>query len=244
MKITEVDDVFKYVKVKSPCGLGTTAICFLTKDNRVLKLYLNTYRTKKLIDSSFLDKLNKINSIQNDTFVGPDEVLVHDDRVIGYLYPYIKSSTLKKINLNTRLNDITNSLDKLLTDTKDISDNCFNLYDVHSGNILFNGEYKVIDLDWGKISKPDNLLYLYNMRKIFFTINHSIFNATPKDILIFKDANTRSIYRATNWTDINSINEFYASLEEECKINNPTVKQLRKTINKEKVYNSYYKPGI
>ena len=241
MKVTEV----KYTKVVKPCGVGTTAVCFVTKDGRVLKLYLNTDRTKMLNKySNLVERLEEINSIKNDTYIGPEEVLVKNDYVIGYLYPYIHSRSLRYVNSNVTMSDIKCNFDKLLEDTKAISDKAFCLKDLHSGNILFNGEYKVIDLDWGHIDDSNKYLLNINSTNVFKTILYSIFKVDPWEILNFNTINTQEQYRKTKWYNLDSINEFFEVLEKESNIQNPSIKQLRRTIKKEKYLNTYYKPGI
>lgn len=175
MKTTEIKSILPYLIGSIPIGIGTTAICFLMPNGKVLKLYMNTYLKRELFYYHDMRKhLEFLNSISNDSYIGPEELLMKNNEVIGYIYTYINALELKRLRNNIKLNDVVKGYEKLYNDTLKISNNKFRLKDLHQKNILFNGNYYIIDLDKGFLDDRDNN-EIFNSNII--DINNIILNA-------------------------------------------------------------------
>ena len=240
MEITEINNKKDYIKGSRFIGIGTTAVCFKRKDGRVFKLYIDTPNTYHLFQSDMIERLSNINNIMNDTYIGPKEVLVQDGKVIGYLYPYIGANTLKYINRNISIDQLFNSLDKLIEDTIDISNKGFMLFDVHYKNILFDNRFYVIDLDKGhSVTYTDNLLN-HNLKQIYQTIFDTIFRIKPWEIVFFNDRVLDTLYHKCRWDDKESLMELVDYLKFKTNKQDPTIKQLKRSIGYTKQRNDYY----
>ncbi len=241
LKVTEVKSAYKLLKDTIPIGYGTTAMCFLTRDNNVIKYYLPTPNKKEMFAKrNMLETLTFIYLIQNNTYVGPEEVFMKNDEVIGYKYPYIEAPTIKSLSNNTTLFELYNHYEELLKDTKDISDKHFRLHDVHYKNVLFNGNYYVIDLDKGREDLNCTSLYKHNANLLGQTMVEKLFNVKPWEIAFFEEEKIKEAYHYINWSDDESVFTFFETLAKSLNEPNPTIKRVRRIpIKKER--NCYYK---
>ena len=209
MKKTAITSIYPYIKNTKIIGKGKTSICFLMSDNRVLKLFLNTYYKKRLFKSNdnIINHFEKINSLKNDSYIVSEELLIKDKELIGYIYPYINGKTLHSIDKKTNIELLINSYDKLKEDTVLISNKKFVLNDMHDRNILFNYNYYIIDLDFGffKDNDDSNKILNYNMYKINNTIIHSLFNKYQDTIIEFIDNDLNNLYKESIISNYNSI---------------------------------------
>lgn len=244
MKIREDVQIFKYLAGARIIGIGSTAICFLLTDGRVLKLYYNIYIKGLIFNncdivSHFLD----INSISNDTYIGPDEILINKDSVIGYIYPYVDAKTLYYSRYFISLNEIINKYPKLYEDTKKISQKNFILRDVHDKNILVKSIFYIIDLDYGYInedlSKKD--IFYDNMKKINKIIIYSLFNVNDDELIDFKDDTINDLWHNSIYLHPESFLELLEKLQEQCYPKKTSILNLRKSVPYNKSYNSYYR---
>lgn len=234
MKITEVNNLYKYLIGAVPIGIGTTAVCFLMRNNKVLKIYYSIS-----LKNIMMSKLEILDQIGNDSYVTPEEVLVKDNLCIAQIYPYIHAKTLNKINNNT-ISELLLNYDKLIKDTKYVSDRKFLLGDLHRKNILFNDSYHVIDLDKGYIEDryTEDTIYSLNMRKINETILYSIFGVKSDRVIDFEKENIRKSYSnsLSNLDDFPKLLELLANYSD-----SEDVKVISKKINYSTSINTYYK---
>ena len=242
MRVVEINNIRDYIKDSIFIGKGTTAYCYLRPNNDVVKIYRNNSYTKELFSRvDMLQRLTDIDGIQNDTYVGPETILIKDGIVVGYVFPYVDAKTLHTVSLRTTLFDLFNNIDTLIDDTKDISDKGFRLYDVHNKNILFDGNYYVIDLDKGKLVEDSSNIFKYNMSSIRSTILGQIFNSKPWEIIKFKDEELQEFDGRNSWTSDENIYEYFRMLANKSGEANPSIKQLRRKIDYKKYFNEYYK---
>jgi hypothetical protein len=238
MKITEVKTIYKYFFDLKIIGMGTTAICFLTKDNKVLKLYYNSFNKNENI----LNQMELLNEISNDTLIGPEELLINDKgEIIGYLYDYINAKTLSSTKNSLVIGEIINMYDKLKNDIKVASDKKFILGDLHSKNILINSLFYIIDLDRGYI-KDDYTkeeIFSLNMKKINKEIIYALFNVRYDKLISFYNIDIENLYH--NISNPNSFLELLYTFKEKCypKIDNTS--NLKKYLSYAITDNSYYK---
>lgn len=239
MDIIEVDNYHSLLKRHIPIGVGTTAYCFLMPDNKVFKLFKKNYRENSIFrNNEIIERLEDINKIQNDTYIGPESIVMQDDKVIGYIYPLIEGKTFNKVNMNTKVIDILNNMDKLIEDTKDISNKGFYLVDMHDRNLIYNGSYYVIDLDKGHLAENYPHLYRLNMKRIYDTIFFRIFGLRPWDGLQFNNPNLDRLYFQTKWDDRDAAYNTYEEFTKVIGVKEPTVKELRR-IPHRKVHDEY-----
>lgn len=234
MKITEVNNIYKYLIGAVPIGFGTTAVCFLMRNNKVLKLYYSIS-----LKNIMMSKLEILDEIGNDSYVTPEEVLIKDNLCIGQIYPYIHAKTLNKINNNT-ISELLLNYDKLKKDTKYISDRQFLLGDLHRKNMLFNGFYYVIDLDKGYTEEryKEDTIYSLNMRKINETILYSIFGIKSDRVIDFLNEDIRKSYSnsLSNLDDFPKLLELLSNYSD-----SEDVKVISKKISYSTSINTYYK---
>ena len=138
------------------------------------------------------------------------------------------------------MNDIFDSMDKLIEDTIEISKNGFMLFDVHNKNILFDNRFYVIDLDKGQLVEyKDNLLY-HNLRQVYETIFDTIFRIKPWEIVFFNDRVLDTLYHKCKWDNKDSLYELLDYLRFKTNKPDPTIKQLKRSIGYTKQRNDYY----
>ena len=246
MKKTAIVNLYSYLKGSYPIGIGTTGICYLMKDKRILKIFLNTYGTEYLFNKfeNIIDHFEQINTLKNDSYIVPEELLIKDKKCVAYIYDYIESRPLKYIKLNTKIDYLLYGYDKLYEDTKDISNKKFCLYDLHDKNILFNGNYKIIDLDKGTFENlitEENILK-NNMKLINRTILYSIFGTKNYKLMDFYNINLKESYKENIIDDYRGMKTFLKDLQSTEK-NIKTILDLKLKSNK-LVYtmdNDYYR---
>ena len=249
MKKTAIVSLYQYLKGSHIIGIGTTAVCYLMKDKRVLKLFINTANKKYLFDKydNVVDHFEKINDLKNSTYIVPEEVLIKDKKCIGYIYGYINSKTLKNIRLNTKIDALIYGYDNLYEDTKEISSKKFHLFDVHDRNILFNGNYNIIDLDKGTFE--DNIseeqILKENMDLINKTIIYSLLRVKEYEIIKFYDVNLRDLYRENIERNYKGMKSFLKEFQKYRKDINTVFDMKIKSKNLVySYYNDYYKNYI
>ena len=244
MKKTAIMNVSSYLKDSYPIGIGTSAICFLMKDKRVLKLFINTPNKNELfyMHDNIIDHFEKINALKNDTYIVPEELLIKDGKCIGYIYDYVYARTLKNIRLNTKIEYLIDRYDLLIEDTKEISDKGFILKDLHDKNILYYSRFNIIDLDRGVFKEEDDI-FIRNMLKINKTIIYSLLNQKNNMIVEFNDVNLNDLYIESTTKDYKQIKNLLKNIQQK-DIN--TVLQLKLNSNRliSSQNNNYYRPYI
>lgn len=219
MKKTQILSLRPYLKGSYIIGIGTTAICYLMKDKRVLKVFMNTSGKDYLFNKyeNIIDHFERINELKNKTYVVPEELLIKDKECVAYIYDYINSRTLKHIRLSTKIDSLLCGYDRLVEDTEEISNKGFCLYDLHDKNILFNGDYHIIDLDKGTfegIMTKETLLKV-NMFSINKTILYSLFSVNYYKDMGFYNLYLRDSYYKNIIKSYNNMREFLNDLKEQ-----------------------------
>lgn len=76
MKVTKIDSILPYLRGSKYIGKGSTAFCFLMKNNKVLKLFINSYDKKVLFNhyDNIIDHFSGISTLKNDTYIVPEEL--------------------------------------------------------------------------------------------------------------------------------------------------------------------------
>ena len=214
-------------------GRGTTATCFKTKDDRVLKLFRDTYRKISLFKCT--DDLDGhfefLNSLNNDSYIGPDELVKDlEGKIVAYYMKYRKARTIKRFKHNIRIRDLINPYNKLILDTKRVSDARFRLSDLHDQNILFDGDFIIIDLDHGKMENYHTLddIQRYNMCDIVHTIIDAMFGVNYFKDIYFDNYDIDALYDRLTQSEFELFEEFIYALEDEFEEFNPSIGYLRR----------------
>ena len=240
MEIIEVEKVKPYILNSFPIGMGMSAICFKNKDKKVVKIFKKNDNTSELIkNKSFLEKMIKIGELSNDTYIGPDTILTYEGEVIGYLYPYVDSKLLMDVSDKTKLSELFMHYDKLLSDTKLISDAGLRLEDLHRKNILFNGYYHVIDLDWAYFPTDNEFTYNFNVSDLFQCIMNQIYNTKQDELQKYKDEKIAKYMKCLDRSNLDAINDFIKYFSNICDSDDATIGEVRKNIKVKNIYNSY-----
>ena len=249
MKVTNVRSVYPFVRKGLLIGYGKTAFCYKLPDNRVLKLYVETLGKKDFFDKykDMVEHLELLNSVSNESYIGPEEVLMKGDQVVGYIYPFVDGYTIKTIKNNTRLSHLYRNFNKLIEDTIDVGNKKFELIDVHNENILFDGDnYYVIDLDQGRITKneinPVKNAINKNVREVRETIINTMFKGDNNYILTFSDYYLDDLYKSIDWKDDRQVYDFFKALKDKCKSADPSLGEVRKKVRTKLSYNDYKRP--
>lgn len=239
MKVTYIKSLVPYLSFSIPIGIGTSAVCFLMRDGNIIKIYRESFLKKELFyNYDMKEHLTSINLLNNDSYIGPHELLIKDDKVVAYIYPFVKAKVIKKIDNNLQSENILKGYDKIYKDTKTISNQGFLLNDLHYKNILFNGNYYIIDLDKGKFLEQEYTdIFRKNITNINKIIINSIFGLKKIESLEFYDSELEKLY----YNSLSGIEEYFYELIERLFYKNSNIKEVKKN-NKIKVIskNLYY----
>lgn len=242
MELIELKNINK--NNKKLIGIGSTAFCYKLQDGSVLKLFKKNYNTNLILNKKNFDAdLEKFSSISNDTFIGPKDIIINNNQIVGYTYPYIEGKSLYKINSKTRLLDLFKNYHQIINDIKKVTNDNFYLFDVHGGNIIFDGNIHIIDLDkcWFYDEGTKELLMITNSREVFTNMFGSIYHKRENENIIFNDKNLNYKYNSVQYDNIDSINEFLEDILFRCNDVNPTIKTVKDKIKVKKDLNSYFK---
>lgn len=239
MERVYTDSIKKMLKFPLPIGIGTTARCYIGKDGNVIKLYKDNSDTRFLLKTdNYEEKLVEIGKVSNDTFIGPKKLLYVDNKLAGYIYEYIKGHELAHMRKSARLSQIFGSFEIVLDNIKKISDSHFILRDVHGKNILFNGDYHVIDLDRGVFEDYDpKTIYNRNTSEVFITLIDQIYGLKPWHDATYSRVNINK-YKYDD-VDMNLVNDLCNALKDACEDDNPTIHKIRRLTLDRKFINSY-----
>lgn len=233
MNKIEVINLRKYLKNSKFIGVGTTAICFLMPNGMVSKIFYNIPGDGDF----FIDRFEKLYSYGNDTFITPKELLIKDERLIGYTYKYVDAKTLKFTSSFTKIDEFLTNYEYFLKDAKDFSESLFVLSDLHGGNVLYNnGKCFIIDLDRGRFYDEKDYAYKMNAKKFITSYMNKIFNANLDQTIQFSNFYLQSDYLNTDWTDINQVSNFFDYLYQCIGKNSPSIHDARRKclVHKEK----------
>lgn len=179
-------------------GKGTTAVCFFTKDKKVLKVFLDNERKKSLfLRFNMLTHLEDLSSIKVKNVYTPNDIYVKNGEVIATKLDYIKGSTLNRYVPNIPLKNFTDMLLELIETAYKLSELGVYVSDFHSKNVIINENgINVFDTDEFYVehqNKSQYDEYLEHNLKIFLdTILSSIFKIPKR--FIFDSRYLDSLY--------------------------------------------------
>ena len=150
------------LKNKKLIGIGLTGTCYELSNGDVLKVF------KIPRDISELKKYKLFSEYPNDSIVFPKEILSTKKKIYGHISDKAVGEVIETSFKAYDLNRISISTLKLDKDIAYISSGGIFMRDVHSHNMLYDGEkFNVIDTDEYYILKDDyEKVYYNNLRKI------------------------------------------------------------------------------
>lgn len=201
-------------------GMGRLGICFLLPDDKALKIFITPWRIKELyrLFPNLELHFEEINSIGNESFMAPETLLMNKGKVMGYIASYGYGKRLANMSMCTPISKIIEAYGTLIEDTKKISDEHFELHDIHDYNILYDdasNRFSCIDLDHGrKTSLSTDATLRLNMRAINRCVISSLFGVdSEKKDIEFYDYDLNKIYLNAIRREYEAIFEFFAYLQ-------------------------------
>lgn len=159
-------------------GKGSTAIAFLTKDKKVLKVFLNSERKKSLfLRVDMLKHFEDLSNIKVKNVYTPNDIYVKNGEVIATKLDYIKGSTLNRHIPTIALKDFTDMLLELIETAYKLSEFGVYVNDFHDKNVIINENgINIFDTDEFYLGDRDKNIYLdHNLKALLITILTSIF---------------------------------------------------------------------
>lgn len=163
-------------EVKHRISNGASAITFKTTDGRVLKRFVDNEIYQRILlthNYQFLTYLIELAKMDNSLFVDIDEVFLGSKKRVGaYTYEYQAGTTIADLYPKTDLIKLRNALVEAQDNIKELED--FRLRDIHSKNVIYTGDIKVIDTDF--CTFDDSVTVEENMRHFNNAIVRGLFD--------------------------------------------------------------------
>ena len=152
MKVRNSDDIY----VVKGLGHGKCADCYLTKDNKVLKVFYNP--------NYFEDRVKKVYKLNVPKLVFPDEIVKLNDDFIGYLMEPIDGTLIDKVS-SIDIETFIREVRLLEYSIAELAIKKYFLFDCRSENIMYtkDGHLVIIDTDFYVEEKNNKELYSNNL---------------------------------------------------------------------------------
>ena len=148
MVIKDKEEFLLYLNNLRFLGLGFEGIAYYDKRKKfVLKIYHDCF-SDEFKECRYItkDEVLRFSEIINKTFIFPQEEIIYDDYVIGYVTSYQKGKTIDEINpLRINFQDFINSAIKVDDDIKILSENNILTFDVLYNTMYGGRKISVID---------------------------------------------------------------------------------------------------
>lgn len=137
--VLENKNIVSEIAFRPILGLGTTAITFLTKDKKVLKLFLDTERKDRLFkEYDMFSHLQELGNIKVKNIYTPNDIYVNNGKAVATKLDYIKGDVLERHIPNITLKVFTEMLLELIEETHELSKLGVYVRDFHSRNVIIN----------------------------------------------------------------------------------------------------------
>lgn len=91
----------------------------------------------------------------------PEDIYLGDKRIYGYTTKYLKGANLNYLPREVKLKDLLEAYLKLTKDIKLLAENNINIFDIHAGNLLYNGSLYMLDFDLSKVDTVNSVDKIY-----------------------------------------------------------------------------------
>lgn len=216
-----------------PIGMGKSSICFATSKDEVFKIFRKSILGSKILsDKTFPQKIERISTLTNESFIGPQKLLKTNNEFVGYTYPFINAPTLSALDDSTTIGSLLSGYPKLMINAKKLSEQHFELRGLHSKSMLFDGEFYVIDLDHGVFKDEESIEELYdtNTNLLFTTIIKSIYDIGPIHNLVFDDKDLNLVFHHMDKKNMEDIEELKKILSYKCSTPDPTLRDIKQKV--------------
>lgn len=213
MKTRQVDSVLNLIKGSCFIGAGTTGFCFLLPNEKVVKIYYDSYRTRLLFSrygSKLMDFFKYIGSFSDENFYGPTEVLLKKDKIIGYIMDLSYGKTIRHMSGDIAIDDIERMVDILIKNVKEVSRRNLRIADTHQKNIMYSYIFRIIDLDDCYYCRNYSYekLVQYNMESLLFVITKALFKVRDSNDVYFKNSKLDDLYKKSVYQNYEEYFEF------------------------------------
>lgn len=146
MKFKSKRDLLLKTLVLKEIGEGSQGICYLDRSNKLVYKIYHEFFDGYAIDYNHTN-IEQFCNIDNNTYIFPKDVIEVDNKVVGYIEPYVNSKDLSSINpLMINLDKLIKNIDNVRSDIETISEYGIQTYDV-TYNVLYKNKFNIIDSD-------------------------------------------------------------------------------------------------
>lgn len=146
MKFKSKRDLLLKTLVLKEIGEGSQGICYLDRSNKLVYKIYHDFFDGYAIDYNY-NHIAQFSIIDNNTYIFPKDVIEVDNKVVGYIEPYVNSKDLSSINpLMINLDKLIKNIDNVRSDIEIISEYGIQTYDV-TYNVLYKNKFNIIDSD-------------------------------------------------------------------------------------------------
>ncbi len=144
-KRINLDKVTRNYRMKK-LGKGHNGTCYLTSDGRVYK----QYHTQGIDD----DITAMLLELQYEGFTFPEQLVIVDGILKGYLKKYEEGQTLDKLNYSkVKLVDFLKALRRFENQLRDFSyETNLDVYDLNLHNLIYTPDKRIVDIDTDPIA--------------------------------------------------------------------------------------------
>lgn len=147
-----VSEVKLYEFLRKPqikfLNFGSQGQCYLDRSNKKVYKIFNSFFYEGFENEYQEEEILKFSGILNNTYIWPSEVITVDNKIIGYIIPFIKGTELCQINpLAVNLSQLVNHLGSVYDDNIIISQNGIVAYDVMYNILYGKNGINIIDTD-------------------------------------------------------------------------------------------------
>ena len=184
MKYTEITDENKFYKISSACydrlSSGSESTVYLDGEN-VLKIFT----AKICSDDGRILVQNTLSNLDQQTYVGFDNVYTNNGYVIAGTHKFIEGNQLIKGLKDIDLELLSKFIKKIYIDTKKISDEKILINDAQFLNVFVNqnGIY-FIDTTRFKVYSSSDEIYKSNIKSMLSLIDECLFFLLKKDDIL------------------------------------------------------------
>ncbi len=184
MKYTEITDENKFYKISSACydrlSSGSESTVYLDGEN-ILKIFT----AKICSDDGRILAQNTLSNLDQQTYVGFDNVYTNNGYVIAGTHKFIEGNQLIKGLKDIDLELLSKFIKKIYIDTKKISDEKILINDAQFLNVFVNqnGIY-FIDTTRFKVYSSSDEIYKSNIKSMLSLIDECLFFLLKKDDIL------------------------------------------------------------